>query len=104
MAAIKLTTNVDPEKVHVIARRSAEEQGYRTEGAKGRWDFSARQGSMALTFFLQALATYCDFRITIDRTSAGTELIVERNSPWWTGKIGVNRVKARAEDLARKIA
>ena len=28
------------------------------------------------------------------------EIRIERNSPWWTGMIGVNRVKKRAEELA----
>ena len=68
------------------------------------WSHSARQGNLALSIFFGAFVAYCDFKLNVVFPGDGTShLILERNKPWWTGAIGLSRVKGRAVDLANAI-
>ena len=103
MAAILIVTGADPLHLRDTALGVAQSQGYEI-ARLDEWSHSARQGNLALSIFLGAFVAYCDFKLNVVFPGDGTShLILERNSPWWTGVIGVNRVKGRAVDLANAI-
>lgn len=65
------------------------------------WQLEVRRGSLVASIFVGAFVAYCDFRLTVVMPGDGTtHLVLERNSPWWTGFIGVSRVKRAAQELA----
>jgi hypothetical protein len=73
---------------------------YRT----GDWELVAQKGNLVLSVFVGAFVAYCYFKIFVyaDRGER-VEIEIQRNSPWWTGLIGVNRVKNWAKTLANAI-
>ena len=103
MAGFKIVTDLDVEDAFKIARRVAKGLGFVVE----RTDdlaFSARKGNLALSIFLGALIAYCDFQVYLEDHNGKTEVVIERNKPWWTGWIGLNRVKNAAKELATAVA
>jgi len=100
MPGLKFTTNLDGETLFKLAFRRAQDMGY-TVRATGERAFSATMGNVALS--LLALSSHCDFRISIEAYDDGHELVLERNSPWLLGAIGVARVKSNARDLCQGI-
>lgn len=103
MAGFKIWTNLEPEKSYRLARREAENQDFAVRPI-GDFSFSAQKGNFAVSLLVGAFIAYCDFRVDVDDLGSETEIRIERNSPWWTGVIGVGRVKKRARDLATAIA
>ena len=64
------------------------------------WTLKAQKGNMAMSIFLGAFIAYCDFTGRISTAPDGSiQLAIERNKPWWTGLIGVNRVKNACNSL-----
>ena len=58
---------------------------------------AARKGNFALSILLGAFIAYCEFKFAAQPAGAGAvRLSMKRNSPWWTGLIGVSRVKKAA--------
>ena len=100
MPGLKFTTNLDGEALYKIAFRRAQDSGYtvRTTGDRA---FAATMGNMALSIL--AVSSYCDFRIGVEKYDDGNELVLERNSPWLLGTIGVARVKSNLQDLCKSI-
>ena len=103
MPGFKIWTNLSPEKTFRLARRAAEDLGF-TVRSRDQGAFSAGKGSFALSLFVGAFVAYCDFQVYVDDYENETEIRIERNAPWWTGFIGVSRVKTRAQELATAIA
>lgn len=103
MAGHKLWTNLPAEKAYRLAKRAAKELEFDIRSL-GDDAFAAQKGNMVLSFFVGAFVAYCDFRVYVDEFEEETEIRIERNSPWWTGLIGINRVKSRAKELANAIA
>lgn len=65
------------------------------------WSLAVTKGSLAASIFVGAFVAYCDFQVHINVLPDGnTQLVLERNTPWWTGFIGVGRVKTKALELA----
>lgn len=65
------------------------------------WSLAVTKGSLAASIFVGAFVAYCDFKVHIAVLPDGnSQLVLERNSPWWTGFIGVGRVKTKALELA----
>jgi hypothetical protein len=102
MAGLKFTTDLDAESLYKIAYRRAQDMGFTVREA-GESAFTAKSGNMALSIAVGALSVYCDFRLSIEEYDDGNELVLERNTPWWTGMIGVSRVKNRANELMKNI-
>jgi hypothetical protein len=102
MPGLKFTTNLDPDSLYKIAFRHAQDLGYTVRDLGGR-AFSATAGNAALNVLSGALHVHCDFRVAIHQYDDGNELVLERNAPWWTGMIGVSRVKSKAAELIGKI-
>ena len=99
-----IETDLEAKRLFKLARREAEELGFATD-ATGDFAFNARMGNLFLSILLGAMIAYCDFDVEIEEDDDGTvELSVKRNSPWWTGWLGMNRVKSRAKELAKNIA
>lgn len=103
MAGFKIWTNLPPEKAFRLARRAAENLQFAVR-SRGQGAFSAGKGNMALSLFVGAFVAYCDFQVYVDEVGEETEIRLERNSPWWTGLIGIGRVKTKATELATAIA
>ncbi len=61
---------------------------------------SAKKGSFGLSIVLGAFIAYCDFTFATQPNDGGTRLTMTRNNPWWTGLIGISRVKSAATRFA----
>lgn len=93
-------TTAAPDLLERIALDTASRLEFTIE-TEGPGRFVARKGNLAASIFVGAFIAYCDFRLIITVAPDGTShLVIERNTPWWTGFIGVNRVKNRARELA----
>ena len=100
MAGHAYITAGDPDLLKDVAIHVAGGMGYGVEDM-GPGSLKISQGSFAASIFLGAFIAYCDFQVQILVPGDGTShLVLERNNPWWTGVIGVNRVKKRARELA----
>ncbi|MBK8207164.1 MAG: hypothetical protein IPK87_10330 [Planctomycetes bacterium] len=65
------------------------------------WQLAVTKGSLAASIFVGAFVAYCDFKVHVGTVPDGnSQLVLERNTPWWTGFIGVGRVKTKARELA----
>ena len=103
MAAILIVTNAPPEYLRDASLSISQDTGFST-APLADWSFAAQQGSLAMSLLFGAFIAYCDFKIHIVGPGDGTtQLVLERNNPWWTGLIGVGRVKRRANDLMNAI-
>ena len=103
MAGHLLVTDLPAEKAYRLARRVAADLQYEVQPFDDH-AFTAQKGSLAASIFVGAFIAYCNFKIYVDERRADTEIRIERNSPWWTGIIGVNRVKTRVKELANALA
>ena len=66
--------------------------------ADGR--LSAKKGNFGLSIVLGAFIAYCDFTFAAQPDGPNTRLTMTRNNPWWTGLIGISRVKKAATRFA----
>ena len=105
MAGMLITAEMARDEAMNVAKKIARDQDYSLE-TLGDWTFRATQGSLTLSILLGAFVAYCDFEIEVrdSRYEDEVDIIINRNNPWWTGFIGVGRVKNRARDLASAIA
>jgi hypothetical protein len=103
MAGFKLLTDLDAGKLYKVARRVARDMEFAVD-TRGDYAFGAGKGNLVLSIVLGAFIAYCDFHVTVEEDDHASELIIERNNPWWTGMIGVKRTKNRAKELADAIA
>ena len=84
-----------------VAEAAVAEQFAVTTDPDGR--LAVRRGSFALSIVLGAFIAYCDFKIGAVPAGDGVRLSLTRNNPWWTGLIGISRVKKAAARLADAI-
>jgi hypothetical protein len=103
MPGIRLVTNLGPQQVMEVAQKAAKRLQF-TVIPQGDGELIAQKGSMVASIFLGAFIAYCDFRIFVDQLkNQSVEITLERNNPWWTGLIGIERVKSRAKELADEL-
>lgn len=98
MAGHKLITDLDSELAYKIARKAAKGLDFAVTSL-GDGAFAAQKGNLAMSIILGAFIAYCDFKVMVEDDDDRTLIEIERNAPWWTGFIGVNRVKTRAKEL-----
>lgn len=99
MSGIRIAVQTTPELLLTHAGQAAESLAF-TVGSAGPQTLQLRKGSLGLSIFLGAFIAYCDFRATVQVLGNGlSQLTLERNKPWWTGVIGVSRVKGKAAEL-----
>lgn len=103
MAGHKIVTNLDATAAFQLARKVARDLDFRIT-RRDDLSFSAEKGNLGLSIFVGAFVAYCNFQITVEERRDESAIFIERNSPWWTGVIGVSRVKSRVKDLAAAIA
>lgn len=105
MAGFIVTAELGSKDAFKLARSVASRMEYTVE----RLDestFQATQGSLTASIFLGAFIAYCEFEIEIrtSRYNGEVDVVINRNCPWWTGWLGLKRVKNRASELASAIA
>jgi hypothetical protein len=103
MAGWKLEVDLGQSKVFKIAKRVAKEEGFHVVEVDD-YHFEAKRGSLPLSIIAGALVAYCDFKIEVEAYDDATDLVLTRNTPWWTGVLGVSRVKNWAKHLVDEIA
>lgn len=92
-----VVSGLEPRRVRQLAVDVGTDDGFAVE-EPDRWEIRLRQGGMASSILLGAFIAYCDFPVSIqDFDDDSVEVVLQRNNPWWTGLIGVNRVKKRAK-------
>ena len=105
MAGFKIVTNLKADEAFKLARRAAKDRGFTVQRTEDDLGFSAAKGNLILSIFLGAIIAYCNFQVLVDEFDDGTsDVIIERNKPWWTGWLGLNRVKNAAKQLVETIA
>lgn len=102
MAGMRFTTDLDAKQLYKLAMRRADRMDFAIRETD-RYAFAAESGSLPLSIFLGAFIAYCDFHVSVGEFEGDNELTLERNNPWWTGLIGISRVKTRASELLMKI-
>jgi hypothetical protein len=100
MPGFKIITDMDPELAIKAVSRVAKRLGfsvYRVED----WELVVQRGNLALSILLGAFIAYCYFPVRFEEDRRGNlRIVMERNTPWWTGFIGISRVKSWAKSLA----
>ena len=103
MAGLVIVTDLDAEATLKIAGKVARKLEFATHRVDD-WELEATKGSLVASIFLGAFIAYCDFRIWVEEErDRSVAISIERNCPWWSGIIGVNRVKNQATALADAI-
>jgi len=99
-----LVTNAPAQHVLGVTQHAAGALGFRTHPTSP-WSFSAQKGNLAVSILFGAFIAYCNFNVYVSQSPDGnTAVSIVRNSPWWTGVIGVRRVRRRADELGNAIA
>jgi hypothetical protein len=103
MPGIVLVTNMDASGAAAIVRKAASRLDFQVkEVADGEMEL--RKGNLAASIVLGMVVAYCNFHVSIRRKRDDTvEITIDRNSPWWSGTIGVSRVKNKVKELADEI-
>jgi hypothetical protein len=104
MAGIKLVTDAEPERALELAWRAAQDLSFKlTPIADGT--FQASKGRALWSALVGPASPHCRFRITAKKYPDGTtDLVLERNTPWTSGVLGLRRLNAEAEALMQKAA
>jgi hypothetical protein len=103
MPGIRMLTDLNPEAAVKTVSRVARRLSFSVYHT-GDWELVAQKGNMLLSVFVGAFVAYCYFRISVyAERGERIEIEIQRNTPWWTGVIGVNRVKNWAKSLADEI-
>jgi hypothetical protein len=103
MPGFSLVTNMDPAEAAAVVRKAGKRLDFEVDDVEVG-EMEMRKGSLTASIFLGAFIAYCNFRVIVSRNRRNdTVITIERNSQWWTGIIGVNRVKSRAQELADEI-
>lgn len=104
MPGFDVVTNAPPQHLHATALATAQGLGFQAI-PESDWSFRAAKGNTAVSMLVGAFVPYCRFRLSVTAEPNGvSHLMLERNSPVWTGAIGVSRVKNRAKALAEAVA
>lgn len=105
MAGHIIVTNLSEKAAEKLARAVARDLEFNVE-RDDDFTFTAGKGNLFMSLLLGAFIAYCKFEVEIapGKYDGEVEIVINRNSPWWTGMIGINRVKKRAKELADAIA
>ena len=99
MAGITLKTDLTGENAVKMVMHVAKDLKFAVYRV-GDWELRIQKGSLLASIFVGAFVAYCDFRVFVEEDDGGVDIVIERNRPWWTGAIGVGRVKSWAKTLA----
>jgi hypothetical protein len=102
---LKLLTNMDPQLCLKLAWRTAQDRGYAlTPLGECAKRFTASKGNILIGVLAGAFAPHCVFQIGVEAYPDANELILEMNSPWISGAVGLRKVRSQAEELMQAIA
>src|SRR5439155_4767019 len=99
MAGFILTTDLERDKTLSAAAKAALEQGFHVSQLTDR-EFAAKRSNLPVSVLMGPFVSYCNFRVSVLENEDSVDVIVQRNSPWWTGYAGVRGVRTWAERLA----
>src|SRR5580700_2886287 len=103
MLGITITTNLESARAIDLARQAAAQLAFSIHPVTDK-EFLARKSSLGSSLLLGPFVAYCRFRISvIEFEDAQVDVVLQRNFPWWSGFIGVGKVRAWALRLARSI-
>jgi hypothetical protein len=103
MAGIRILTDLEGTAAMDTVRGVARRHGFAVSRTD-EWELLVQKGSLTASIFVGAFVAYCYFPVRFYCERPGeTEIEIERNSPWWTGILGVNRVKNWAKTLADSV-
>jgi hypothetical protein len=104
MTGIKLVTNVEPDKGLQLAWRAAQDLGFDLTPIQDS-TFEASKGRAIWSILVGPAAPHCRFKLSAHAYPDGTtDLVLERNSAWTSGLIGLRRIKGEATALMDKVA
>ena len=104
MAGHQFSVNLPVKTVAKVTKEVAGESQFRVDETD-LFNFHLLKGNFAVSLLAGAFIAYCDFAVELeDDEEGGTMFTLHRNTPWWTGLIGVSRVKTAAKKLADEIA
>ena len=104
MAGHQFSVNLPAKAVAKTAKEVAESLKFRVDETD-LFNFRLKKGNFAVSLIAGAFIVYCDFTVELEEDEVGnTTCIMVRNVPWWTGLIGINRVKNAAKSLVEDIA
>jgi hypothetical protein len=100
-----IITDLPEESAYNLARNVARDLEFDVE-RDDDFAFTAGKGNLLVSILLGCFIAYCRFEVDIVRGKydGEVEISISRNNPWWTGLIGIGRVKKRAKELADEIA
>lgn len=98
-----LITNAPAHAALATVQGASQALGFRLSQTS-QWSFQAQKGSFVGGLLLGAFFAYCNFAVTVAQVPDGTTAVsIVRNRPWWTGAIGIMRVKKRADLLGNAV-
>src|SRR5947208_3444003 len=100
MAGMALTTDLSRASAMAAAVQAAQLLGFEVCQLANH-QFRAKLASLCRSWLLPPKTPYCNFLVTGKKLDSGfTELILERNAPWWTGYAGIRGVGAMFDRLS----
>jgi len=102
MAGLSITVNLSVEECLNVVGNSARKLNY-TVIFLGERELAIRKGSLLGTLLVGAVAPQCDFRVSVEERPSCRDILIRINRPWWSGLVGMQRVRARAKELADTI-
>jgi hypothetical protein len=104
MPGFSIGTDLDEDRAIAAALEAARGLGFAVAPVTGR-EFLARRGSLFKSLLLGPFAPYCKFRVSaVCLEDGASEVVVQRNTPWWTGFTGLRKVDVAALRLAEAVA
>jgi hypothetical protein len=93
MAGSSIVTDMDRETAVRLVGTVARDEGFSVERVEDD-ELKVGQGNLIASIFLGAFIAYCDFKVVFHPEPGNrVEIEMNRNNPWWTGIIGIGRVK-----------
>jgi len=100
MREISLTANLKPEQTIRIVASAARQLGY-SVGFTGDWELTLKKGGLLSNLLAGPLAPPRDFRVVVrERSDKTVEVSISLNKPWWSGMVGLRRLRSQAQALA----
>jgi hypothetical protein len=102
MAGLKFTTDADTATLLKLAYRRAQEMGFAVSET-GNMSLRIRRGNLLLGIIMNPVVAYCDFKLSVEEYDDANEVVLEWESPWWIGVVGVARTKNQAKELMKNL-
>jgi hypothetical protein len=102
MPSIIIATDLDPKLALKTVKNVAEDLEFHVSRTDDL-ELLLTKGNLFASIMVGAFIAYCHFSVFIEEKGERVRIIIQRNTPWWTGLLGVSRVKAQAKKLADRI-